>query len=105
MLGWVLRQNSCLNCNQKNLRERGVMKSFGKLTAIGVLLGAMSVAMYAKDSEDKTSEEVKRINSAANVLDEIMAAPVPVGAHQLPSRSPAAAGDSSLVEKRWISSC
>ena len=51
------------------------MKLFGKLTAIGVLLGAMSVAMYAKDSEDKTSEEVKRINSAANVLDEIMAAP------------------------------
>jgi lipid-binding SYLF domain-containing protein len=51
------------------------MKLFGKLTAIGVLLGAMSVAIYAKDSEDKTSEEVKRINSAANVLDEIMAAP------------------------------
>jgi SH3 domain-containing YSC84-like protein 1 len=51
------------------------MKLFGKLTAIGVLLGATSVAMYAKDSEDKTSEEVKRINSAANVLDEIMVAP------------------------------
>jgi lipid-binding SYLF domain-containing protein len=51
------------------------MKLFGRLTAIGVLLGAMSVAMYAKDNEDKTSEEVKRINSAANVLDEIMAAP------------------------------
>jgi len=51
------------------------MKLFEKLTAIGVLLGAMSVAMYAKDSEDKTSEEVKRIDSAANVLDEIMAAP------------------------------
>ena len=51
------------------------MKLFVKLTAIGVLLGAMSVVMYAKDSEDKTSEEVKRINSAANVLDEIMAAP------------------------------
>ena len=51
------------------------MKLFGKLTAMGVLLGAMSVVMYAKDSEDKTSDEVKRINSAANVLDEIMAAP------------------------------
>ena len=51
------------------------MKLFVKLTAIGVLLGAMSVVMYAKDSEDKTSEEVKRIDSAANVLDEIMAAP------------------------------
>src|SRR6266478_6064903 len=52
------------------------MMLFGKLTAIGVLLGAMCVAIYATDSEDKTSsEEVKRINSAANVLDEIMAAP------------------------------
>jgi len=51
------------------------MKLFRKLTALGALFGAMSVAMYAKDSEDKTSEEVKRVNSAANVLDEIMAAP------------------------------
>ena len=51
------------------------MKLFSKLTAIGVMLGAMSVGMYAKDSEDKNSEEVKRINSAANVLDEIMGAP------------------------------
>jgi len=51
------------------------MKLLGKLTAIGVLLGSMSVAMYAKDDEDKTSDEVKRINSAANALDEIMGAP------------------------------
>ncbi|HYK51513.1 MAG TPA: lipid-binding SYLF domain-containing protein [Terriglobales bacterium] len=51
------------------------MKLLSKLTAIGVMLGAMSVGMYAKDSEEKTSEEVKRINSAANVLDEIMGAP------------------------------
>jgi len=51
------------------------MKLLGKLTAVGVLIGAMSVMMYAKDNEDKTSEEVKRINSAATVLDEIMAAP------------------------------
>ena len=51
------------------------MKLLGKLTAIGVLLGSMSVAMCAKDDEDKTSDEVKRINSAANALDEIMGAP------------------------------
>jgi len=51
------------------------MKLLAKLTASSVLLAAISGAMYAKDSEEKTSEEVKRINSAANVLDEIMAAP------------------------------
>jgi lipid-binding SYLF domain-containing protein len=51
------------------------MKLLAKLMASSVLLAAISGAMYAKDSEEKTSEEVKRINSAANVLDEIMAAP------------------------------
>jgi SH3 domain-containing YSC84-like protein 1 len=51
------------------------MKSFGKVTALGVLLVAMSGAMYAKDNDDKASDQVKRINSAANVLDEIMGAP------------------------------
>jgi lipid-binding SYLF domain-containing protein len=46
-----------------------------KLTAVGVLVAAMSGAMYAKDSDDKPSEPVKRIDAAANVLNEIMAAP------------------------------
>jgi len=51
------------------------MKLFGKFAVISLVLGAMSVAMYANEDEDKTSEEVKRINSAANVLEEIMGAP------------------------------
>ena len=52
------------------------MKLLGKLTTIGVLLGAMCVAMYAKDKDDdKTSDQVKRIEASANVLDEIMGAP------------------------------
>lgn len=55
--------------------KRGFMKLLGKLTAVGVLLAAMSGSMYAKDTDDKVSDEVKRINSAANVLDEIMGAP------------------------------
>ena len=51
------------------------MKLLGKLTAVGVLFAAMSGAMYAKDEDDKVSDQVKRINSAANVLDETMGAP------------------------------
>ena len=52
------------------------MKLLGKLTALSVLLAAMSCALYAKDHDDKTtSEELKRIDSAANVLEEIMGAP------------------------------
>jgi len=51
------------------------MKLLGKLTMIGVLLTTMSGAMFAKDDDDKTSDQVKRINAAANVLDEIMGAP------------------------------
>src|SRR5258705_6090941 len=52
------------------------MKLFGKLTAIGVLLTlAMSGAMYAKDQDDKASDQIKRIDSAASVLEEIMGAP------------------------------
>jgi lipid-binding SYLF domain-containing protein len=51
------------------------MKLLGKLTALSVLLVAMSFALYAKDSDDKTSDELKRIDSAANVLEEIMGAP------------------------------
>ena len=52
------------------------MKLFGKLTAICVLLTlAMSGAMYAKDQDDKASDQIKRIDSAASVLEEIMGAP------------------------------
>ena len=53
------------------------MKLLEKLTAIGVLFAAMSGAMYAKDKDkdDKESDPVKRIDAAANVLDEIMGAP------------------------------
>jgi lipid-binding SYLF domain-containing protein len=51
------------------------MRLLGKLIAIGVVLAAMSGAVYAKDDNDKTSDQVKRINAAANVLDEIMGAP------------------------------
>jgi lipid-binding SYLF domain-containing protein len=56
--------------------KRGFMKLLAKLIAVGVLLAAMSSALYAKDKDDdKTSDQVKRINAAANVLDEIMGAP------------------------------
>src|SRR5712671_7650949 len=52
------------------------MKLLGKLTALSVLLAAMSCALYAKDHDDeKTSDELKRIDSAANVLEEVMGAP------------------------------
>ena len=51
------------------------MKLLAKLTAISVLLAAMSGVLYAKDKDDKASDPVKRIDAAANVLDEIMGAP------------------------------
>jgi lipid-binding SYLF domain-containing protein len=52
------------------------MKSLNKLAMTGMLLGALCSVMYAKDKDDdKTSDQVKRIDSAANVLDEIMQAP------------------------------
>jgi lipid-binding SYLF domain-containing protein len=51
------------------------MNSLNKLVAVGLLLVAMCGAMYAKDKDDETSDQVKRINSAATVLDEIMGAP------------------------------
>src|SRR5882757_4200889 len=50
------------------------MKLLGKLTALSVLLTAMSCALFAKDDE-KRSDELKRIDSAATVLEEIMGAP------------------------------
>jgi SH3 domain-containing YSC84-like protein 1 len=52
------------------------MKSLKKLAVTGTLLAALCSVLYAKDKEDdKTSDQVKRIDSAANVLDEIMGAP------------------------------
>ncbi len=50
------------------------MKSLGKLTAIGVLITALAAPLFAKD-DDKPSDEVKRINAAAAVLEEIMGTP------------------------------
>lgn len=50
------------------------MKSLTKFALIGVILAATVGAMYAKEDE-KTSDQVKRIDAAATVLDEIMAAP------------------------------
>jgi len=51
------------------------MRLLGKLTALSVLLAAMSFTLYAKDSDEKTSDELKRIDAAANVLEEVMGAP------------------------------
>jgi lipid-binding SYLF domain-containing protein len=52
------------------------MKSLKKLAVTGMLFAAVCSALYAKDKDDdKTSDQVKRIDSAANVLDEIMGAP------------------------------
>jgi lipid-binding SYLF domain-containing protein len=52
-----------------------MMKLLGQLTAIGVLLTAMGGALYAKDEDDKTSDQVKRIDSSAHVIEDIMGAP------------------------------
>jgi SH3 domain-containing YSC84-like protein 1 len=43
--------------------------------AVALLVAGMTSAMFAKDDDDKTSDQVKRVNSAATVLDEIMATP------------------------------
>lgn len=52
------------------------MKSLKTLAVTGTLLAALCSALYAKDKDDdKPSDQVKRIDSAANVLDEIMGAP------------------------------
>jgi len=51
------------------------MKLLGHAVAVGVLVAAMSSTMFAKDPDEKASDQVKRIDAAANVLDEIMAAP------------------------------
>lgn len=52
------------------------MKSLAKLIGVCVVLAAMGGAVYAQDSNNKNeSDEVKRVNAAAKVLDEIMATP------------------------------
>jgi lipid-binding SYLF domain-containing protein len=52
------------------------MTSLGKLLGIGFMVAGMTAAMYAADDDDKnTSAEVKRVQSAATVLDQIMGTP------------------------------
>jgi SH3 domain-containing YSC84-like protein 1 len=52
------------------------MKLLRQLITAVLLIGVASIATYAKDDgDDKAPEAVKRMNAAANVLDEIMAAP------------------------------
>lgn len=52
------------------------MKPAGKLIAVAVVIAAMCGAMYAQDnSSNNQSDEVKRVQSAAKVLNEIMATP------------------------------
>jgi len=46
------------------------MKSTVKLIATGVVIAALASPLFAKD--DQPSEEVKRMNAAANVLDDVM---------------------------------
>ena len=52
------------------------MKSLKALTLMGALIVAMGSASFAKDKDDdKQSDQVKRIDASATVLDEIMGAP------------------------------
>ena len=52
------------------------MRPLGKLLGIGFMVAGMTAAMYAADEDDKnTSAEVKRVQSAATVLDQIMGTP------------------------------
>ncbi|HYL12692.1 MAG TPA: YSC84-related protein [Terriglobales bacterium] len=53
------------------------MKSLAKLIGVCVVLAAMAGAMYAQDSDTSKndSDEVKRVKTAARVLDEIMSTP------------------------------
>jgi SH3 domain-containing YSC84-like protein 1 len=51
------------------------MKSLSKLLGIGCIVVGLTAAMYAADEDKNTSAEVKRVQSAANVLDEIMGTP------------------------------
>lgn len=52
------------------------MKLAGKLIATTVVIAAMCGAIYAQDTSDKNvSDEIKRVQAAARVLNEIMATP------------------------------
>ena len=51
------------------------MKSLSKLFGIGCIVVGLAAAMYARDDDKSTSAEVKRVQSAATVLDEIMGTP------------------------------
>ncbi len=52
------------------------MKPAGKVIAVAVVIAAMCGAIYAQDSsKNNDSDEVKRVQSAAKVLNEIMATP------------------------------
>src|SRR5882757_10652183 len=52
------------------------MTSLGKLLGIGFMVAGMTAAMYAADDDDKNaSAEVKRVQAAATVLDQIMGTP------------------------------
>ncbi len=52
------------------------MKSLRKLLSASLLVAGMTAAMYAADADEKSpSNEVKRVQSAATVLDEIMGTP------------------------------
>lgn len=45
------------------------------MIAVAVVIAAMCGAMYAQDSSNSQSDEVKRVQAAAKVLNEIMATP------------------------------
>lgn len=51
------------------------MTGLRKLIGVSLVTTLVVFASYAKDKDDNQSDEVKRINAAANVLDEIMGAP------------------------------
>lgn len=51
------------------------MRGTGKMIAVAVVIAAMCGAMYAQDSSNSQSDEVKRVQAAAKVLNEIMATP------------------------------
>jgi lipid-binding SYLF domain-containing protein len=51
------------------------MKIVSKLVLTGVMMAAVAYTALAKDENGNTSDQVKRINAAASVFDEIMSAP------------------------------
>ena len=52
------------------------MNSFKKILSLGLMVAGMTAVTFAADADDKTpSAEVKRVQSAATVLDEIMGTP------------------------------